>query len=281
MITRHRFLGVAGEAVNTVLCGEGFGDLARCTLPYDSEWHYRDDEHPWTPADGRPGECGWRLQEGVWGENVILCSGDQSDNMHVPFPATDGELLPRSIPTPTPITVTMEYPRQEAPMDQQQPPQGWAAGNVYPPSDDGGARVEAEPATERLHAVVPGYTDDGRKFNPDGTLPDKTGVNVNTGDPQPEWSRAAGFLQSEDVSLNYGPWPVRKFLLADGYGLETYTEHDLYIEYVEALDRIAEDYTVQVYRPDGKPWRFALVTWGLFNGYTLETACDELAAVYG
>lgn len=268
MTTRHRFLGRKDKATDAVLCGESFGGVSQCGLPYASDWHYSDDEHPWTPAEDRAGECGWRLQEGTWGANGMVCSADQDDNMHVTFPTADGEALTGVVPIP--IHVTMQYPVKEAPVAEEAAHKGWLEGNVYPPGDDGGAPVaaanptyaDAEAATERLQTTE-------ALFAP-----------VNTGDVQPEWSRAIGFLKSEQLSLNYGPWPIRKFLLHDGISPD-YTEQAAYEEYVSALDQLSEVYSVQVYRPEGMPWRFALVTWNWATGYTVDVACDELAAMYG
>lgn len=255
------------------MCGYAFETGGQCWLPFLSEWHYHDQEHPFSPAAGRPGECGWRLQGRVAAETAMVCGADAEDEVHDLASAGPGNVVP--VTTPTYIHVTMQYPTQEVPVE---PTKDWREGNVYPPDEDGGV---AEAPTERLVAAFDrGYDEGGRKFNPDGTLPEERGAVRDTGDAQPEWSRAADYLRSDHHSLNYGPWPIRKFLLHDAVMSEA-DETDLYIEYLEALDRVQADYTVQTARPAGLPWRFALVTWEWANGYTIEVACDELAAMYG
>lgn len=261
MTARHRYVGKGEDLV--ALCGANFGGVTYCGLPFFNNWHYNDEDHPFTPSTKHPDECGWALQDTASPGLDRTCAGDVADYMH-------NQLLPAPITTPLEVTVTMEYPVQE-------PPAGWREAHVYPPSDDGGA---AEPVTERLNVAAPAYTASGRRLNPDGTLPEDEGDSQQNL-VEPEWKLAVEVLVSDDKGLVYGPWPLRRFLLTDGSlfpGSGQRAERDMCLK---SLEELGMDYSVVVYRPQGKPWRLAWVTWDWALGLTVETACDELAAYYG
>jgi hypothetical protein len=253
--TRHRYVGKPGSP--DAMCGRQFSGSGFCGLPYVADWHYNDGDHPFTPADGREGECGWVLQGRAM--EGYTCAGDDIDDAHTrPQPVN---LLTN------PVNMTMEYPKEESPV-QNERTQEWSAGHVYPPSDDGGAPVTfPEPPTEVLQAP---------------RLKDSLGLAPqNTADEQPEWSRAADYLRAPSGALLYGPWPMRKFILPDMPGISRPSDSSALERLQKSLEALETDYCLTVTRAKGAAYRVAWLTWDWAYGYTLEVACDELAAMYG
>lgn len=75
-MTRHRFVGTDPAT----LCAE-----ERCGESYYGPKHYADDDHPYTPDEEYPGECGWRLQGQLHlPQKDDRCAGDPSDPIHAP-----------------------------------------------------------------------------------------------------------------------------------------------------------------------------------------------------
>lgn len=293
MTTRHRYTGFVDG-----LCGQTFGGVARCHLPLGNIWHYSDSEHPFTPNVDYPEECGWALQSAEG-----FCAGDITEQMH----------RLRTDPVPPeglePITVTTIVPVQEAPVNKD-----WQHGNVYPPSDDGGEAqytaggrklnpdgslppeqpYSTKAPTEVLKQEADGYRWDGgavgEKPWPVGEKPwpvtEAPTMVINTGDEQPEWSRAVGWLQEPGVGLTYGPWPVRKYILPDlaaedREGALYRTHYGAFEAAMVGLDALDQDYALVVRRLEGASYRTALLTWDWALGLEIEPVCDELAALYG
>ncbi len=287
MTNRHRYVG----ADLSMPCEENFGGSALCVLPFASEWHFNDDDHPYQEHQEYPGECGWSLHGKEWAGRH--CAGSKEDNMHSP----DDEPTAGSS-----VTVTMEYPAQELPAASWTPPPGWKESRVYPPGDSDTsvlrtigdvpvdpASLAKEAAEYRWEKPEERYTASGRKINPDGTLPPERGSvsePVNTADEMPEWARAVAWLRMEGVGLTYGPWPMRKYVLPDLAAEEVEgsldrTHYGSFERVMVALDALEIDYSLLVYRPKGAGYRVAWLTWDWAYGYTLEVACDELAVMYG
>jgi hypothetical protein len=257
MSTRHRFAGVHLDA----LCAQSFGGVVRCNLPFASDWHYADQEHPFTPSQDYPDECAWPMQQGDGGR----CCGDVSAPEHQLPPAPKSEVVAE------PITMTMEYAAEEPPTERLAVAPGWGNGHVYPPDEDA------------LAQDADAYRWNGGPFAGSGPAEHKEEPqpSVNEEAPRPEWSFAVEWLQSEEVSLNYGPWPVRKFLLCDEASGNSADERWVYEEYLASLDKLGQEYAVDVYRPLGRAWRFAMVTWSWAYGMDTPDICTELAAAYG
>jgi hypothetical protein len=282
---RHRFL-----LGNQQLCRESFGGMAQCLLPLENEsMHYADDQHPYQGDGNR--ECSWALQ--AVGAQAITCGADREDQVH-------------QIPEPPlwdsrePVTVHMEYPVEEMPTrvmaDRPMPTYGGDSpegvgildteqraalereADAYRWKLKQGAAPPENPWDGNLHddEQQPGDEAMARLEAAVQNLPD-----VNSGDPQPEWSKACEYLESEDIGLLYGPWPVRKFALDDMPQAMGQDQYPAYWECLGALGTLGMDYDLSVWRPDGMPWRFAVVTWGSMLGLSIPAVCDELAVQYG
>lgn len=92
-----------------------------------------------------------------------------------------------------------------------------------------------------------------------------------------EWERAVRWLLEEGVELTYGPWPVRKFVLRDaGRGSVSELRGVLL-----ALNELESEHCLMVTRPDGAPYRVALVTWGMMLGMDLAACAEEIEKLYG
>lgn len=248
--SRHRFFPTGTE-----VCG-GYLANAVCSLPKGNPWHYNDQDHPFEPKLMRPAECRWVLDQA----DGDLCSADVEDPVHI-----DGALPADN----EPVTVVMQVPVEEPPVVRgamQGLPEDYSVGVLAAEAES--YRWSADPETvAALKTSAP---------LPPGFVPAAEGSG---GGGRPDVAHAVAQLTDMEVSLPYGPWPVRKFMLAD-----TEDAHDERMEmglYAEALDTLGQDYSVWVFRPAGRPWRFALVTWDWCLGLTLETAADELVAFYG
>lgn len=256
MSTRHRY--VPGERGLCTVVWSG----SACALPEASGYHYSDEDHPFTSNPQHPEECGWLMQRNP-DELCTLAANAEAHQFR-----GDG------------VTMVMQYPVAEPPVEVPVITPYWKQGNVYPPSDDGGV------PTEKLELEAQQY-----RWTTGGAVPAKEPEPmqmppVNTGDPQPEWSRAIEWLRAPGVGLTYGPWPMRKFILPDlgsgqRAGALTDTDYGAYEAAMVALDALEVDYCLTVRRVPGAAWREAWLTWDWAYGYTVEVACDELAAHYG
>jgi hypothetical protein len=120
---------------------------------------------------------------------------------------------------------------------------------------------------EDTRAALSAGSGDYAWFNPEESVVESVETEVD---------RAVRWLESPEVELGYGPWPVRKFILPDAAAEPNYRMRAC----IEALERLEKDYCLTVARPDGAGWRVALLTWDWAYGLSLETVCDELVVRY-
>ncbi len=238
------------------MCGFSFAGKGFCGLPYVAEWHYNDGDHPFTPAEGRERECGWVLQGRA--SEGLYCAGDDVDDAHT-------RPQPVNVLT-TPLIMTMQYPKEEPRMNERQPE--WPEGHVYPPSDDGGEPVTAALNAPTEHLELP-------IFSSSGPLKTKEAAG------KAEWELAVQWIKMPAAPLLYGPWPLRKFILPDLPSHTRLSDFDRLEQTTDALETLERDYSLTVIRPEGEPFRVAWLTWDWAYGLTYETACDELAAMFG
>lgn len=226
MTDRHQFKGVPGD-----LCADDFGGVARCALPYDSGYHWQDNDHPYRDpgAGAADSGCVWVMRTGT------KCEAPRESFVHNTFPDVEKPIVPGP--------VQYEIP-------------------VIP-----GSYIEPPDAPSR--PPLPQYG---------GDYPEGVGVEA-CAMPAPEegWERAVRWLTDHSVDLRYGPWPVRKFIMndgAEGRGAELW-------QMVDALESLDTEYCVRVDRPEGAPYRVALLTWAHFLGFDIDIIVSELHAAYG
>lgn len=251
---RHRFVGREGGT-----CEETFGGVARCTLSYAASFHWSDEDHPFRAREERPRECGWVMQN-TGSPLILTCGQEQDAPAHLHPPEYVGTEVPVINGTSTP----------------------YGQARVTPPDEAAVARGEAGPVlapqlNRAAQEFVDGVSEASRLLRQEWqTRTAADNLREMMKEEASEWERAVAWLRDEKVGLVYGPWPVRKFLLPD----KAVGDRALYRDQVDALDTLDEDYEVRVWRPEGAPWRFALLTWGTWYGLELEALCDELAAQY-
>jgi hypothetical protein len=90
-----------------------------------------------------------------------------------------------------------------------------------------------------------------------------------------------------DGAVYSGPWPVRRYRLADrGWVLQSPEGKDTdddgwqLASLLSALDELGEVYVVDVIRPFGQAWRWAMVTWGDMKGCVASELADAIAQDY-
>lgn len=291
MTQRHRYRGPDGG-----LCGERFGGVATCNVPLRSEWHWQNDDHPWS-GGGPEDECSWVMQ-GV--AQWAVCGRLPGDDVHS---------RPQDVSFTEPVTLVMQYPRQEVapavPLYGGDSPEGAGEAMDMPlPPPPFPSREQLEKEAQQ-YAWRNGDTVTGPIIGTEGRslleqaqalrgqmhqerlaqkgYKEPEGIKIVPVRSEPEeWELAVRWLETEGVGLVYGPWPVRKFLLPDMPEVGDTGDHRRDMRrLLEALDVLEVDYVVSVYRPEEAGGRVAVVTWDWALGMGLEAVCDELSIRYG
>lgn len=169
--TRHRYTVRA----NSLVCGQAWGGVVRCALPYDNAAHYHDEDHPYAEGQGiLARRCVWRLQVGERrGEPCGWVRGWVGHSDSAWFegagPVLDGNTR----------TGTFEL-SDEAVVAS-------LTSALRPPDEDAEARSAPSPfvdADDELSAEAP-------------------------------WRAAVAALMGNDAEVTGGPWPVRLLRLHD------------------------------------------------------------------
>lgn len=268
MTHRHRFVGRVGDP-----CGEMFGGVARCALSFGASFHYGDMQHPFQGEADRPGVCAWVLQNTGHEQHMTMTCGQPSEaSVH-----TLAEEVFGAPPTVVlPVSANVGESNSNSIGNKE-----WGKGHVYPPDEDAvGTRVLEIVRPGSVAPNLEGLAREAQDYAWQSPEAVRSAMAEEPGDTQPEWSRACQWLREEGVGLVYGPWPVRKFYLPDMPSAGDAGDEHLYGETLASLDALGTDYVVQVWRPDGRSWRLALVTWDWAYGLGIEVICDEMASLY-
>ena len=263
-MARHRFVGKVGA-----LCEERFGGAGKCALSYGASMHYNDQDHPYHDG-GKGGECQWVLQNVPEGSGrPEYCCGDKGDPIH--------HHTPVDVSVADTAKIEVELPSVE---DWQQALVGMpdVAAEARAESLDEAATRIMEQASSDADKIMTALAEEAGAYAWNAQRPEAGGPELAAdGYPAEQWARAVCWLETEDVELTYGPWPVRKFLLWDN---DTAQDANL-LAVLRHLNDLDQTYALVVTRPVDAPYRVALLTWDWARGLMVDAICDELAARYG
>lgn len=246
MTHRFKHILVDSTAGPVPRCGEKFGGVAECALPYESPEHYQNHHHPMT---GGGLKCTWVLQTLFGRDTKIACEENAENYRHDLSKVTDWRSRP---------------------------------GTIRPPDEDEvGRAANAEPGVVGGNFVFEQVPKNVTvTYGAGSSTRGQVRAAVEEEDqPLEAWQMAAEAIDGYGVVVA-GPWPVRQYRIE---GAETHVAGGdrPWMRVIASLLTTAQDFTLQVWTVPGDTARVVRVTWGHLDGLGDDVLADEIVARYG